>query len=68
MALWYGGRDTGFQAGIPDSFGLSGLSCSSIGFLPASINSCKGALALGAGGAAPSLESSGGISLHLGHY
>lgn len=65
MALWYWGRDTGFQAGILDSFGHSGP-CSSIGLLPASVTSCKGALAIGAGGAAPCLESTGGHFLALG--
>lgn len=58
MALWYWGRDTGFQAGILDSFGHSGP-CSSTGLLPASVTNCKGALTLRAGGAAPCLESTG---------
>lgn len=59
------GRDKGFQAEILDSSGHSGP-CSSIGLLPASVNSCKGAPAPGVGGAAPYLESSGGHFLALG--
>lgn len=59
------GRDTGFQAGILDSFGHSGP-CSSTGLLPASVNSCKGAPALGVGVAVPFLKSSGGHFLALG--